>query len=58
VERESLHRLDQVRPKPAPLLPAAVAVIVGILTARYEILPAVVFLVDLLFCLVAAGGGL
>ncbi len=56
MERESLHRFDQVKPKPAPLLPAAVAVIVGILIARYEILPAAVFLGILLFCLVAVGG--
>ena len=55
VESNNINPIDQVRPKPAPLLPAAVAVIVGILFGRHEIFPAVVFLVSLLFCLVAAG---
>jgi len=55
VESNNINPIEQVRPKPAPLLPAALGVIVGILFGRYEIFPAVVFLVALLFCLAATG---
>jgi competence protein ComEC len=58
VESNKLNPLDRIRPKPAPLLSVAAAVIVGILFGRYEILPAAVFLAGILFCLVAAGVGL